>query len=132
MVQQVNDEAAGLLEIIVVRPLEILDLLAAARPENRAGKLASLAMRTVLNIHDAPARDPVQCMTCCRSMTLLIPCSVVLAIPYRDAPEKALASVMCADCATDLATIRSKAIDYLRSTWPDLRPITIGSQVGHA
>ena len=65
-------------------------------------------------------------------MTLLVPCSVVLALPMRDNPSKAMASVMCADCAIGPAAIQAKAIAALRNTWPDIRPVTISDQAGHA
>ena len=131
-IRQVHEDAAGLLELFIVLPPEMPGLLAAMGSSGRLTKLAALAMRTIMDLHEAPANDPLQCLACCRPMTLRIPCSVVLAIPQQDAPRKCLGSVMCADCGTEPDVIQTKAIQALKNVWPQLRPITVSDQVGHA
>jgi hypothetical protein len=130
--QQVQDDAAGALELFIIRPPELPDLIAAAAFSVRAKRLASLAVQTIVDVYDAPTADPACCMSCCRPVVSEDAFSVVLGVPHRADPHKCVAAIMCADCGTDLDEIQTKAIASLKTLWPEIRPIRISDQEGHA
>ena len=119
--RDVQDDAAGVMNVFIARPAELGELLARSGVSDRARNLAALVMRTVLDVYEAPAADPVQCMACCRPLRKPDAFSVVLAIPHRDSPRKCVSSAMCPDCGTSMDEIRDKAIEALRNIWPELR-----------
>ena len=119
--RDVQDDAAGLLDLFIARPVDLIELMARSASSERARNLSALVMRTVLDVYSAPAADPVQCMACCRPLREPDAFSVVLAIPHRDSPRKCVSSAMCPDCGTGMDEIRDRAIEALRNIWPELR-----------
>ncbi len=119
--RDVQDDAAGVMDLFIARPADLRELLSRSAISERARSLSALVMRTVLDVYEAPAADPVQGMACCCPLRQPDAFSVVLAIPHRTSPRKCVASAMCPDCGTGMDEIRDKAIEALRNVWPELR-----------
>lgn len=128
----VQADSCGAIALFIIRPPELPDLIAAAPFHQQAARIASLTVQVIVSVYEAPAADPACCMSCCRPVVSEDAFSVVLGVPHRADPHKAVASVMCADCATDLDEIQAKAIASLKALWPEIRPIRISNQAGHA
>lgn len=129
-IREASDEAAGVMDLLIVRPCELMDMLTAAMFDDHSARLSSLVTRTILSVYEAPAASPVQCLSCCQSVGHQDAFSVVLAIPHRDAPSKAVTSVMCPACGVEQDTIRDKAIAAFRDIWPNARAIDLPQHAG--
>ena len=133
-IMDVENEAAGVMEIVVILPLELpLLLIEADFGGVEARRLARLALKAILTVHEAPSSRPILCVSCQRPMRRAHAFSVVLAVPRRPDPARCVQAVMCASCGTEVEQIEAKAIEAMRSLWPDARPIEITpNRVGHA
>jgi hypothetical protein len=130
-IETVHREAAGVLDLIIVRPEEILLLsLSRMSGDQRANATAIAVTDAICGINEAAKTSaPKLCGSCPRELT--DNCyAVVVAMPQRDAPSAAIVMAICHGCATTEAGIREKATEAFRSVWPDLRPITVTHQDG--
>ena len=130
-IETVHREAAGVLELFVVQPERMPDLmLAALNGDRRAAAIAVAVVDAVHDISDA-ARTPVPklCGSCPRELKDHR-YAVVLAAPDRDDPTTAITMAICEECATTETVIREKAMLGFRGIWPDLRPISLTHQDG--
>ena len=124
-VQRVNDEAAGLLTLLVVRRADLPGLmLDALGGSDKAVQLLQQALDTATAIEAAPRRQPMLCARCPRALRGR-QYAVVIARPACDDPSTGLALAVCPKCGPDLATIQAAAHVALRRIWPGLREVTI-------
>lgn len=128
--REASDEAAGVMDLLIVRPCELADMLVAALFDDHAARLSSLVTRTIYSVYEAPTASLIQCLSCRSPVGHEDAFSVVLAIPHRDAPSKAIASVVCPDCGVEQDTIRDKAIAAFRDIWPNARAIDLPQHAG--
>lgn len=123
--QRINVEAAGVIDLIVVRPIDAAEMLADAI----AGSAEAMRLFRAISdasdrIAQAPKRTPMLCASCPRPLRGS-GYAFVVALPAVDRPEQALAMAVCTCCATEPDAIKAKAVDALRSIWPDLKPIAV-------
>jgi hypothetical protein len=126
-------EAAGILNLVVVRPtdIEALGVDAIAGSDEAMGLFVAVG-RAFAGIECAPDRSPMECLSCARPLRRGR-YTFVVALPSVDCPTQALTVAVCTHCATKSDAIRAKAISALRSSiWPDLRPIGPHKATGHA
>jgi hypothetical protein len=124
-IKTVHQHAAGLLEIIIVQPAEMLELLIGSLcGDPRATAIARAASAAVGGIMSAAtSSDPKLCLTCPRELRDTN-CTVVLAVPHRADPTTAMGSAICPRCAATDDLI-GKASVALRGIWPSLRPVSV-------
>ena len=123
-VQQVSEEAAGALNVFVVRPIDGPALVAdAIAGDPEASCILQGISQAQTRILAAPAREPMLCASCpapLRDGRY----SFVVALPAKDSPLHAIGLGVCPACGTDPAVIQAKGIEALRRIWPNLRSIT--------
>ena len=131
-VQRVNDEAGGLLTMLVVRPTDLPGLvLDALGGSDAAAQLLRQALDTTAAIEAAPRRRPMLCARCPRGLRGR-QYAIVVVHPACDAPSTGLALAVCPKCGPDLAAIRVAAHVALQRVWPDLRPVVVTHPGGQA
>ena len=124
-------EVRGAIKITTVRPKDFVSMLAdavAGRTEHH--QMLRLVADTIGRARRAPASEPMLCAAC--PAPLAGGFAVVIAHAARITPKNGLAMGVCTSCGSDLDTIEAAAIKGLRSIWPDLKPLPIHDQVGHA
>ena len=131
-VQRVSNEAAGVIQLDIIKHADLAELLAhAILGDPEAVRLANMASDTLRRIAAAPRRKPMLCASCPTPLRLKgHRFSVVVAIPGRDQPANALALAICHGCATGRDAVQDKAVEALKRLWPDLRPITVTHPAG--
>lgn len=123
-VEAVTREAAGMMEVAVVRPSDVSVLLGEALAgSDEAALLLRLYTDTAAKIDKAPARARLLCVSCPRELRRGY--SVAAALPHRDNPHQAVAIAVCPRCGPDREAIQAKAMEGFQRIWPDLRPIQI-------
>ncbi len=122
-VEAVTRESGGLVELLVVRPTDIPDLLAdVLLGDAEATGIFRMVSDTVTRIETAPKRAPMLCVACPRALRKGY--AICVAIPAKDNPRQAIALAVCPRCGdNDRATISAKASEGLKKSWPDLRPV---------
>jgi hypothetical protein len=130
-VERIHDEAAGALEVFIIQPQSMPDLLLAAfSGDRRAAAIAVAVVDAVADIGKAAkTATPKLCGSCPAELTHNR-YALVIAAPDRDDPTTAIAMGICQACGTTEAGIREKAMIGFRGIWPDLRPITVTHQTG--
>ncbi len=125
-IETVHREAAGVLDLIVVRPEDMLLLILSGMSGDRRANATAIAVTDAICGISESARTtkPKLCGSCPRSLTDNA-YSVVVAMPQRDDPSTAIGMAICHGCATTEAGIREKATGAFRSIWPSLRPIAV-------
>lgn len=124
--QDVHRDAAGAIEITVVQQQDMLAITTAMlEGDYRAAQLFDLAAQTLAHIKQAPARSATLCACCPRPIRSNSRFSLVMAIPARDSPRVAMTIAVCDACATGVLAVQAKAIEALRTVWPDLRAMQI-------
>jgi hypothetical protein len=131
-VQDIHDEAAGLLNVDIVDPLRCFQLLAAAAlGDYEASVLIQAVAQAGRAVKKAPPRKPTRCMCCPRVVRRISATTVFgVAYPATGNPSAALGFVFCDGCSSDHGTLVEKATAGLRRIWPDLRPVVITHPVG--
>ncbi len=116
----------GLLELEVVRPVEMVGILGAAMAgDPKAGQVMTMLADTVKRISAASrTRKPALCGSCPRRL-LNNKYSLVIAKPSCDGPMNAVVLAICRKCGTGHDEIQRQAVVALKRLWPDLRAITI-------
>lgn len=127
-----HDEAAGAVMVEVIRPIDVAGLIG----EALAGSAEAIQCLRLRNGFIRQARrsspsKPMLCGCCPRSIRRN-GFSVVLALPYNQAAENALALGVCERCGTEPAELLDRARQALARVWPDVRPITIHPIAGRA
>ena len=141
--QEIHDEAAGVLELFVVRFSDIPALADRCRmKDNLAAQLLLAVGHAVDRIKGASRNRPALCGCCPRTLTKRKnPFSLVIAVPARfdgtgyvdTAAQKCVALGICERCATEPEDIYLKGVEALRRIWPEGHPISIPvHQAGHA
>jgi hypothetical protein len=128
---RIHKDAAGLLDVRIVRPQNFAAIARAALFGNaEADVLARAVVKTVAHINSASVNDPIQCARCPEPLggTTF---TVVITKPSRDEADRALGFGLCLKCS-DNAPLEATAVDVLRDIWPDARPVTIHPAEGHA
>ena len=113
--QNVLDEAAGLVNILVYQPRDIRALLGQYL-KNRSVNL--VVFQVLQQIRQAPFSDPI-CCCCCDRRLQTGRFSIVAVTAAQDDPSLGMAAGICCVCATDSATAERKAIIALRKLRPD-------------
>ena len=121
--QAVHDEAAGLVEIILVEQGAVPAILAAALlGEADARRIMLLVRDTLRSIGAAPAALPALCL-CCPRPVRDGRFMLAIAQPAREGAEHAIGVAICEACAPDATVARPKVMAGLRGLWPNLRAI---------
>jgi hypothetical protein len=131
-IQELSTEAAGVLDLAIVRPIDVPALLISSLAGNAdATRILQAISDAQKRIVTAPRRSPMLCASCPRPL-LQNDYSFAVALPHCDAPVQALGMAVCLRCANEPELIAEKALSALRRVWPDLRPFTITHSGGHA
>ena len=121
-VEQVTQQAAGALEIVVVMQHEIPEAILTAMAGNPAVvQVAQMIMQTLAGIEGAPRHSPMLCAVCPQPLRINGRFSLAMALPACDSPAQALGLAICGKCATEPTAVQAKAIEALRKIWPTLR-----------
>ena len=125
-----QSEAGGMMELVVVRPTDAIDVMAdALAGDGRAVCVLQAIEQAADAIRDAPRRLPMLCATCPRPLRGSR-YSFGVALPDSDRPTHGLALAVCTRCATERGDIQAKATAALRRVFPDLRPVTVTHPTG--
>jgi len=124
-------EVRGAIKLITVRPIDFALMLADVECgcTEHLG-LMRMVSDTIGRVHRASPAEPMLCAAC--PAPLAGGFAVVVAHAARITPKNGLAMGVCVSCGTDLNSIEAAAIKGLRAIWPDLKPLTIHDQLGHA
>lgn len=127
---RIHDEAGGVVELVVVRQVDALDLLADAMGgDTKAAGLLQATNQALGRIAAAPRHLPMLCSACPRPLK---PgrFAIVLALPAKSGPANAIGLAVCQHCASSVDDIRAKATIGLRRIWPNLRAVTVTHPAG--
>ncbi len=120
-----QSEAGGLMELVVVRPIDAVDVMAdALAGDGRAVSVLQAIERAAEAIRAAPRRLPMLCAACPRPLKGGH-YSFGIALPMSDNPTHGLALAVCTRCATERGDIQTMATAALRRLFPDLRPVAV-------
>ena len=125
-----QSEAGGMMELIVVRPPDAIDVMAdALAGDSRAVCIMQAIEQAADAIRTAPRRLPMLCAACPRPLRGS-GYSFGVALPDTDHPKHGLALAVCTRCATERRDIETKVTAALRRVFPDLRPVTVTHAAG--
>jgi hypothetical protein len=126
-VQEVHDEAAGMLDVNFIDADSGLDMIFDAALGNvEAATLMRAVWQAAARIKEAPRRTPSLCLCCPRAIKRLTPGTVFgVARPAIAKPSRAIAFAFCDRCSADRGNLAAKAATGLRRIWPDLRTVEI-------
>lgn len=132
-IRAVETEAAGVVSVEVIRPIEAAELMVEAmsgnaESEKRLRVIARAAKRIAAT---RSTRRPSLCASCPRAL-LDNKFAFVIAVPTCDDPTNALALAVCRKCGTSTDQIQRKATFALKKLWPHLRPIYVHPTGGRA
>jgi hypothetical protein len=122
-IHRLHDEAAGVLEVKIVRFCDLPALAqAAAGGDCFARRTLDVLAKFLDGVGRAPRRSPSLCATCPRVLRRS-KFACVAAWPSRDDPSNAICFGVCVTCAADGsdANIGIKAAAFLRRIWPESR-----------
>ena len=125
-----QSEAGGIMELVVVRPADAVDILAdVLAGDDQAIRLMRMLDQADTAIRSAPRRLPMLCASCPRPLKRGR-YAFGIALPASDNPTHGLALAVCTRCATDRGDVQAKATAALRRVFPDLRPVTVTHAAG--
>ena len=128
--ERVHREAAGLVDVMVVRLEDAPDMMAdAAAGDREARMLLTAVIDALARIDAAPRRAPALCVSCPRALKRG-QFSFGFAMPRCDDPTAMIALAVCRRCATDRDGIKVRVMVGLQKVWPDLRPVTVTHPAG--
>ena len=131
--QALREESAGILDIHIIDPnvaMELIEDALGGCPE--AAMLMTALIDAIAVIDAAPDKRTMLC-GCCPRPLRGTGYRIGLALPRKDAPQKAVAFGICFECANDGEPIEVKAVECLKKIWPDGRLIQFsGHEAGHA
>jgi hypothetical protein len=130
-IQRIHTEAAGVLDMMIIRPTDLRGLLLAGFAGDRESAWAARAFILHADaVEKAPRHQPKLCASCPRPLEG-VAFSVVAVMPSQDDPAEAIGLAVCYHCATEPAAIKDKAMTHLRTTvWPGMREIAITHEGG--
>lgn len=124
-------EVRGAIKITTVRPEDFATMvLDSACGQSQHVGLIRHVSDVISRVSRASATEPMLCAACPAPLTGGF--AVVIAEAARITPKNGLALGVCTACGTDLETIEAAALKGLRAIWPDLKPLPIHSEAGHA
>lgn len=128
----IHQEAAGAVMVEVIRPIDVGELIAEALGGSaEAVQCLRLRKGFIKRVRQSPPSKPMLCGCCPRSIRRS-GFSVVLALPYNQAAENALALGVCERCGTEPAELLERAREALARIWPDVRSISVHPTAGRA
>jgi hypothetical protein len=131
-IQQVNDEAGGMLTLQVIERADMPAMIADALGGSaEAAQLLRLTNQVLANIQGAPRRRPMLCGSCPRVLQGSR-YAIIIARPACDDPTQGLSMAICPRCGPTHGAIQAAAAVALRRIWPNLRPVTITHPGGRA
>jgi hypothetical protein len=133
-IRRVQGQAAGLIDLVVVRPVDVPGFVAnAIVGDGNAFRAVSAVAKALVRIENAPIGETMLCAACSRSLLPGSAYAIAVALPAVDEPNQAIAMAVCAECAVTPQGIREKAVGALMAIWPTARLITITDpKGGHA
>ncbi len=132
-VHNIRSESGGLLDLVVVRPVDLPYVIAEAVAGTPDAVMLMIALDdTVKRITTASYRAPMSCYSCPQPLLPETFYSFAVVLPSRESPTNGLVLAVCANCGTAIEDIRARAISALHKIWPDLssRPITVTHPAG--
>ena len=124
-VMRLHIEAAGLLNLDVVRRIDMPHLVSAALTGDAdAADLVRLVSDALRGIEDAPAAESKQCARCAAELSGGR-FALVIAKPAVSDPQRHLVMAICPRCGTSPGGIKAAATAALRLIWPDVREVRI-------
>ena len=118
----IDAEANGVMDVRIARPEDWPDLLLAGLfGDPDAARLSAAVVDSLARIKAAPKWAPTLCATCPKPLRGRF--AVAVAYPDKDNPSAAIAFGICRRCGTELPELRERAIQALRSIWPQSRPL---------
>jgi len=128
-IAQVHEEAAGLMRLFIIWPEEVLHLLESALAGNAlAISLLNPVLDTIRRIETAPPDAPAECGCCGRPLHHGdVLCAT---LPHRPDPKTSLAFALCRTCTSDATVVEARAVEALKTLWPDGRIIEITHPAG--
>lgn len=130
-VHTIHAESGGLLDLLIVRAIDMPPIIAEATAGSPDAIMLVFALEdTMKRIEAAPRRSPMLCVSCPRPLLRKTLYSFAVVLPSRERPTNGLALAVCAKCAVTPQEIREKAIKGLSRVWPSLRSVTITHSIG--
>jgi hypothetical protein len=130
LIERLNAESAGVLDIGVITPTDAPDVFERAQAGNReCVKLFNAIEPLCEKIENAPKRSPVQCGSCQRALRDGNN-NYLVVLPRRDDATESLCFAICLQCGSDHATAKARGLEVVRSVWPRLRALTITDPIG--
>ena len=124
-VEQLHEEAGGVLDVRIIRHTDVTSLLARVLAGDlEAFQVLSMAEKVVEGIRRAPRRRPMLCAACpgpLRNSRY----AIALVLPARDDPTNGLSFAICDKCGTSQSALERAAQTALQRIWPKLRKITV-------
>ncbi len=129
-VERLHVEAAGLLDLTVVRRSDMPHLIGAALSGDAgAADLMCLVSDALRGIENAPAAESKQCARCAGGLPGRR-FALVIAQPAVSDPQQHMVMAICPRCGTSLGGIKAAATAALRLIWPDVREVRITPGAG--
>lgn len=131
-VENVLVEAAGVMELTIVLPSDLLEISVKAYLGDKNSLHLLMALNNTLNrIGKAPRNKSILCISCSRHL-LRCRFSFGVSIPHCNTPMHALVQAVCYHCASDTSEIKDKLVAGLKNIWPDIKAIKITHPNGGA
>ncbi len=130
LVRELHCDAAGAIELQIIRPREASALAELAGAGNeRARIFLNAGTDLVRQIAAMPTDHPAQCAACARRIRKMR-FSAAVVLPYRADASCSMGFAICWRCGTEIPQIRAAAIGALRSLWPAAREIRLTNEAG--
>ncbi len=125
-------EAAGIIRLHLIPPsLGRRIFEAAAHGDGHAFALACGLAKSLGRIRTAPSDQRMLCMCCPTELCTDHALTLILATGHVDQPSIGMGAALCTRCGSR-PDRHERVTDALRKVWPDLRPVTIHTEAGHA
>jgi hypothetical protein len=131
-IQQVDAEAAGVLDVYFISSSDAAQLTANAMlGDPRSAALLAAVADSWSWIKHAAKTKPALCMSCPREIRGMTSKTVFgVAMPARSDPRHALAFAFCDSCGEHRDDLLANATTGLRLVWPQLRPFHVTHEAG--
>jgi hypothetical protein len=130
-IMKVHAEAAGLMQLFIIWPNEMLPLLASAMAGNAvAASLVNPMLDTIKRVQTAAPDAPAECGSC--GHPLEVGAVICVALTHRPDPTKGVAFALCRNCTDTVDEVQARAIEAIRYLWPGGRLIEVTHPSGSA
>lgn len=130
-VHNITAESGGLLDLLIVRPVDLPFVIAEATAGTPDAVMLLIALdAAVARITAASRRSPMLCTSCPRPLLRKTHYSFCIVLPSREDPTNGLALVVCSKCAVTVEEIKAKGVVGLRRIWPGLHQVDITHPTG--